>query len=325
MVDRAIDSFDDFEAGVIRAADGLKDNLAPAATSAKDEIAELNDKMDKTISLSDMFNTMLMEAGEGALDFGSKVNEAAEIEAKAREERLAAERAALEERLANIDLLSAKRIAAIERDTLLHESAAAKEKSELKKKEAAYEAVAMAMAMSMSAGFKQMILDSENASKHILLMIIDVAEKSIMAYAASSAAAAAFSQAGIPIIGPIAAIAASGLIFGLVKALASRIPKAAMGGVMSSGVFGQDTQPVLTQRGEGILKTGQTNLLQRLADRLEQSSVGGSQPAMAGASIGGNTSIVNFNSVHPATSAEALRATRAVDKQRQRLARLGMA
>lgn len=82
--------------------------------------------------------------------------------------------------------------------------------------------------------------------------VIAAATKAVEAYAASSAAAAFFAEAGIPIIGPILGAAAAAAAGGLVLGLLSRIPSAAVGmpHVAADG-------PVYVHKNEAILTTSQ--------------------------------------------------------------------
>lgn len=78
--------------------------------------------------------------------------------------------------------------------------------------------------------------------------VVDVAVHAIEAYAASAAAAAFFSQAGIPIIGPILAVAAAATAGAFVDGLLSKVPGAAVGADIPTGV-----NPILQAHGGEIV------------------------------------------------------------------------
>lgn len=137
-----------------------------------------------------------------------------------------------------------------------------------------HKSVAISIGQNMGNAFSQVAAGAEDAGKIMSSAVVDSAQTAITSYALSSQAAAMFSQAGIPIAGPFLAITAGTLIFGLIKALMSDLPKAALGGVISSGTSGRDDVGVLVQRGEGVLRTGQTAAIMRLADSLEQTGGG---------------------------------------------------
>lgn len=215
----------------------------------------------------------------------------------------------------DIDKISEKRIAAIN-DKMESELKAAKKKDAQLSAEldAVLSGVATSVASVWGEAFAQIATGGEGASKAIAGAVVRSAQVAVQAAAASGAAQAAFSQAGIPIIGPALAVGASAMIFGIINALLSKIPKAAMGGLIEGGTPGVDSVGVLTQRGEGILKTGQTAAIIRLADAMErQGARGGGAPAAGGPQI-----VANFNSVVPPTSAEMSRQMMEVDKQLKR-------
>jgi predicted RNA-binding protein with RPS1 domain len=69
----------------------------------------------------------------------------------------------------------------------------------------------------------------------IIKTVIDMAIKQVTADAATAAAGAASSQAGIPIVGPVLAIAAMGAMMSAVLGLLSSIPGKALGGPVTFG------------------------------------------------------------------------------------------
>jgi len=173
--------------------------------------------------------------------------------------------------------------------------------------------------MSMGDTFGQMIKDIhegqitmnqalQQMGASFLVNMLDIAEQMIFMWAAVSAAEMLAKGAVFGPLGIAIGVAAAATIFGLVKAYASQLPQAAMGGVIGSGAPGADTQAILTQRGEGILKPGQTEIVQRLADNAERGNGGG-----------GSTVIhVEFSSIVPATSADTARAAREISKMLKR-------
>jgi hypothetical protein len=125
-----------------------------------------------------------------------------------------------------------------------------------------------------------------------------------MTYAGSAAAAAAFSQAGIPVIGPILAVTAAGIIFGLVKGYLSQVPKAATGGVFAGPSFTS-----IGERGpERVLSDRQTTSFERLVAWLDsRQQVGGSMAIAGGGSM---APVFNFPQLVPGSSVETARAIR---------------
>lgn len=84
--------------------------------------------------------------------------------------------------------------------------------------------------------------------------IIDAATTSVTAYAASAGAAAAFSQAGIPLLGPFLAVAAAGLVGSFVKGLLSQIPRAQYGLINQPGAQrGRDSVMARVEPGEAVV------------------------------------------------------------------------
>jgi hypothetical protein len=122
-------------------------------------------------------------------------------------------------------------------------------------------------ASAWTVAFTSMADGSVSAGEAIKGAVISSAEAAVNAAAASGAAQAAFSQAGIPIIGPILAVAASGLMFGLIKAFLPKIAGAQTGGLITGGTPGVDSVPILAQQNERILNTSQTAKLDRFLDR----------------------------------------------------------
>jgi hypothetical protein len=107
--------------------------------------------------------------------------------------------------------------------------------------------------------FADMISGQQSAGSAIVAGTIKSAQVAVMAAASSAAAEAAFSQAGIPILGPILAVTAAGMVFAMVSAYMSKIPKAALGGTVVGGTPGRDSVPALLMPGEEILPVGEAN------------------------------------------------------------------
>lgn len=97
--------------------------------------------------------------------------------------------------------------------------------------------------------------------KSVVGVLIDMATKAIISYSASAAGAAAFSQAGIPIIGPILATSAMAAMGALVMGLLSSLPSASAGYDIPAGL-----NPVtqLHQR-EMVLPAEYADVIRRMA------------------------------------------------------------
>ena len=161
----------------------------------------------------------------------------------------------------------------------------------------------------MGAGFAQMILDSENAGKHLMMAVIDAAQTSVMAYAAAGAAASAAANAGIPGIGWIMAIAGSTAMFGLIKGLLSQIPEYQTGGVVPGVPTGRDTVLAAVSPQERIFSVEQN---ERMVAALEGGGVGGALH-------------LHQHSVIPSNRMQVTRQYRQLKRHELRLQRLGMA
>jgi hypothetical protein len=189
-----------------------------------------------------------------------------------------------------------------------HELQQAKEVAEKRKEiwEADRQAAAQAVGGISSAwttAFQNIISGQQEASEAIIAAVIHSAEVAIQAAAASGAAQAAFSQAGIPILGPALAVATSALIFGLIRGFLAEIPKAAQGGIITGGTPGTDSVPMMTMPGERILSVEDNAKLIRAVER------------------GSRNITVVFNSTMPPTDAQAMRAARHLSKQLGRAGR----
>ena len=154
-----------------------------------------------------------------------------------------------------------------------------------------------------------MILDSDNAHIHMARAVIDSAQMAVMAYASSAAAASAFSQAGIPILGPVLATAAAGMIFGLVKGYLATIPTYQFGGVVPGVNTNKDDVLIRANGGEHMYTNEQHD---RMLELIESGSGGGG---------------VHYHehSILPRDSVEHMRNVRTVARMQRRLQALGMA
>lgn len=108
--------------------------------------------------------------------------------------------------------------------------------------------------------------------------VVEMAVTAVEAYAVSSAGAAYFSQVGIPVIGPVLAVAAAAAAGALVIGLLSSIPKASGGYDIPTGV-----NPVVQAHG------GEMILPRPLADSIRAMTAGGATAA------GGGGITLNFN------------------------------
>lgn len=161
--------------------------------------------------------------------------------------------------------------------------------------------------------FTSIIQGSENAEKAITEASIRSAEAAIRAAAASGAAEAAFSQAGIPIIGPALAIAASSLIFGLIRGFLTKMQAGGeiTDGMVRGGIPGVDSVMVSAQRGEGFLSRDDVSLIRSFIRSAEAPGAGG-----------GVKQVNTFQSYMPMVGAESQRAMREVKKGLKRLDRV---
>lgn len=199
-------------------------------------------------------------------------------------------------------------------------AAAKQQKQDVQELEQISKASAMGLSNNLGYAFAQIAVGAEGADVAMSRAVISSAKTAVMSYAASGAAAAAFSQAGIPILGPFLAITAASTMFGIIEALMADIPEAAKGLRVKGGYPGVDSVPVMMQQDEVALSVHQTKLLDRFVNHLEaQDKRGGG----FGAGSGGLTQINHFTAVGPLISAETMRATRAMRKLNRRAASRG--
>lgn len=148
----------------------------------------------------------------------------------------------------------------------------------------------------------------------ILGTIRDAVIKEIQARAAAAAAAAAQSQAGIPVIGPILAVAAASAMFALVTGYLQTFAQGGVVGapgyarMVTGGIPGKDSVPILAQQGEVVLPV---HLVRQLAGVMGRS--GGSSMARGGSvrsQVGGRQPAqvnVTLQSFTPASEAQFAR------------------
>jgi hypothetical protein len=92
--------------------------------------------------------------------------------------------------------------------------------------------------------------------KQIIGIVLDIATKQIMAHAASSAAGAASSQSGIPVVGPVLAVAAMTAMAATVQGLLTDLPGRAMGGPVAGGspyLVGEEGEEVFVPATDGTI------------------------------------------------------------------------
>jgi len=144
--------------------------------------------------------------------------------------------------------------AAVEMNTQLQLDLAAKLEAEqavsLQRRNDLTQQVASATVDAWGAAAGQIISGNQRANEAIRAAVVNTAEKTIMAAAASGAAQAAFSQAGIPIIGPILATTAAGVMFAFIRKYMTEFQ---FGGVVKGSVPGKDSVPALLTPGERVL------------------------------------------------------------------------
>ena len=101
----------------------------------------------------------------------------------------------------------------------------------------------------------------KTTAKAAALMILDMASNIIMVYAAQAAAAAFASQQWqnvVPGVGVAAGLALAAVVIGMTKAYISQLPAFARGGLVTGGVPGRDSVPILAMPGERVLSVQET-------------------------------------------------------------------
>lgn len=120
--------------------------------------------------------------------------------------------------------------------------------------------VATSLASIWGEAFGSMAASSEDAGTAIARAMVRSAQVAVMAAASSSAAQAAFAEAGIPIIGPALAVAAASMVFAVVEGYMSRIPTASQGRKYEGGVANQDSIYARVMPGELTLTKEETRI-----------------------------------------------------------------
>jgi hypothetical protein len=287
------------------------ENLSTTFENSMNQNAKAMVKVDNTVNMVvESIDTLKTRVYETAAALTNELVPAVKAVEKATSDGNDKLQETLQETLDMIDRISARRLKQIEFETSLKDAVltkedevTAKEKANSEELQALTKQVGLTIATSIGAAWAEVAMGSKDAGEAIKQTVISAAETAVMSYAASGAAAAAFAEAGIPILGPILAIGAASMIFALIKGFMADIPKAAYGGYVTGGTPGVDSVGVLVQRGEGILQTGQTNVLQDLASSAQQMARNGMlAPAMAG---GGGSVTVHYapQMVVPDTSA----------------------
>ena len=100
-------------------------------------------------------------------------------------------------------------------------------------------------------------------AKSVVSSLIEMAIKTITTYATVGAGAAAFSQMGIPVIGPFLAVGAAAAAGALIMGLMANIPKAAGGYDIPTGI----NPLVQAHGGEMILPEKYADVLRSMADK----------------------------------------------------------
>ena len=139
----------------------------------------------------------------------------------------------------------------------------------------------------MGGAIALMVKGSEDAAeafkemgRSMILSVYDAVTKVVMAYAAEAAAAAAKSQAGIPVAGPALGVAAAGAMFAFVRGLLGGMTGAAAGGFVGTGGNKLDRRdtvgPFMLAPGEYIMPTDEVSALRRFLGQMGTPSGGGS-------------------------------------------------
>lgn len=239
------------------------DGFVSAADSAKSMLAGIDSVDQKVMSVASHLRTDIPSAAAAAKDaLGGKgmfdFSDAKGPEMDAIEKELT--------RLANLDPIANQQAAfsSLEVSALtyytnlaaMQEKDAAFFEQQQAEKTAVMQNVGQAWAGVMTTAFGAIGSGADDVGKQILKSIVSAAIASITAFAASASAAAAFSQAGIPVVGPILAVGAATAIGAMVMGFLSRVPKAAEGGLVRGGTPGKDSVLAMLMPGELVVPTG---------------------------------------------------------------------
>lgn len=277
----ATKAIEDFEAEVVELSKTIEVNSETIRGNTK-ALEENNDAVSEAVSLADMLQAALMEEGIGVLDFegkGESANETVKKLTNSMDALTASTKRSMDIVGTGLVGSTARAILAVrdlDRALAAGQITAEQYKETLREFGATAAQQAMQMGEQMGAMLYQVAKGQAtieeamgNMARMFMANLVDMVTNSILAYAAQAAAAALAAHAYLPFVGAVVGAAAAATIAGLIKATIADVPKAATGGVITSGDRGKDSQAVLAQRGEGILKPGQTEMVQRLADSLE--------------------------------------------------------
>ena len=269
---------------LVSAGESLRDSIRETVDEMKDAGDEANalrtaiekEQAASEKSIEQRINGIRALVKEGAATTRKVVEEARASEralTQTQIDELAARKAAV---ISHIDHILAQRLRAIEMEEqqrelqlelsrMATEEHAKMEQQKIQMTEQTAQQITQAMASSFGAaisGAKSAGEAFQDFASSAANIIIQVAIKQISAAAATAAAEAFKSQAGIPIVGPLIGAATAGIVFAAVSAFKSRF---AMGGLVTGGIPGQDSVPALLQRGERVLNPQQARAYERAA------------------------------------------------------------
>jgi len=111
--------------------------------------------------------------------------------------------------------------------------------------------------------FSSMISNSDEAGKSMLKGVVRTVKAAIDAYIVQGMAGAIAGSASIGPIGIAIGLALSAVIAGLIEALLSKLPSFASGGLVTGGIPGIDSVPILAQQGERVLSVREARNYER--------------------------------------------------------------
>jgi hypothetical protein len=166
--------------------------------------------------------------------------------------------------------------------------------------------------------FADMATGADSAGHAAGKAAVQSAETMIMAAAAAAAAKQMEAHSMIPFVGIAIGAAAAGVIFALIKAQMSNVPKAAHGGVVTGGRAGEDSVPIMAMPGEVILPVSVAQQFMAIANSPAgggggrvQHFAGGGRVAPRSRDHGGSMSVTaHFHSFMPPREVEQKRILR---------------